>query len=46
VPTEIPQSRLAALGLPYDPTRANERVAAQLLMQGSGDVLAVRVEQP
>lgn len=41
--TEIPQSRLAALGLPYDPARAGERVPAQLLMHGATDVLAVRV---
>ena len=43
VSAEIPQSRLAALGLPYDPARAGERVPAQLLLHGSGDVLAVRV---
>lgn len=43
VSTEIPQSRLAALGLPYDPARAAEPVPAQLLMHGSGNVLAVRV---
>jgi hypothetical protein len=43
VSTEIPHSRLAAMGLPYDPARAGERVRAQLLMQSSGDVLAVRI---
>ena len=43
VPTELPQSKLAALGLPYDPARAGERVRAQLLIHSSGDVLAVRV---
>jgi hypothetical protein len=42
VDTELPQARLAALGLPYDPARAGERVPAQLLMRSSGDVLAVR----
>ncbi|MEJ6021416.1 hypothetical protein [Ramlibacter sp. PS4R-6] len=42
VNTELPQARLAALGLPYDPARAGERVPAQLLMHSSGDVLAVR----
>ena len=42
VNTELPQARLAALGLPYDPARAGERVPAQLLMRSSGDVLAVR----
>lgn len=43
VSTELPRERLAALGLPYDPARAGERVRAQLLMQASGDVIAVRV---
>lgn len=43
VDTELPQARLAALGLPYDPARAGERVSAQLLMHSSGEVLAVRV---
>jgi hypothetical protein len=43
VTTDMPQARLAALGLPYDPARAGERVPAQLLMHSSGDVLAVRV---
>lgn len=43
VPTELPQSRLAALGLPYDPARAGDTVRAQLLVHSSGDVLAVRV---
>jgi hypothetical protein len=43
VTTDMPQARLAALGLPYDPARAGERVSAQLLMHSSGDVLAVRV---
>lgn len=42
VNTELPQARMAALGLPYDPARAGERVPAQLLMHSSGDVLAVR----
>ncbi len=43
VATEMPRERLAALGLPYDPARAGERVRAELLMHPSGDVLAVRV---
>jgi hypothetical protein len=43
VSTEMPRERLAALGLPYDPARAGERVRAELLMRPSGDVLAVRV---
>jgi hypothetical protein len=45
VTTELPHSRLAALGLPYDPARAGERVSAQLLMHGSGEVLAVRLNR-
>ena len=45
VPTELPRERLAALGLPYDPARAGERVRAEVLMHASGDVLAVRVLQ-
>jgi hypothetical protein len=45
VTTELPHSRLAALGLPYDPARAGERVPAQLLMHSSGEVLAVRVDR-
>jgi hypothetical protein len=43
VTTDVPQARLAALGLPYDPSRAGERVPAQLLMHSSGEVLAVRL---
>ncbi|MBI5279006.1 MAG: hypothetical protein HY854_21405 [Burkholderiales bacterium] len=43
VAAELPQARLAALGLPYDPARADESVRAQLLLHSSGDVLAVRV---
>jgi hypothetical protein len=43
VTTELPHSRLAALGLPYDPTRAGEPVRAQLLMHSSGEVLGVRL---
>ena len=42
VPTEIPRESLAAMGLPYDPARAGESVQAELLVQASGDVLAVR----
>lgn len=45
VSTELPHSRLAALGLPYDPARAGERVPAQFLMHSSGEVLAVRVNR-
>ena len=43
VTTELSHSRMAALGLPYDPARAGERVPAQLLMHSSGEVLAVRL---
>jgi hypothetical protein len=43
VSAELPGERLAALGLPYDPGRAAERLPAQLLMHASGDVLAVRL---
>ena len=43
VPTEMPRARLAAMGLPYDPGRAAETVRAELLMQGDGEVLAVRL---
>jgi hypothetical protein len=42
VTTEIPRESLAAMGLPYDPSRAGEPVRAELLVQASGDVLAVR----
>lgn len=42
VSTEMPNERLAALGLPYDPARAGETVRAELLMRASGEVLAVR----
>jgi hypothetical protein len=46
VPTELPRERLAALGLPFDPARAGDRVSAELLMHPSGEVLAVRVLGP
>ncbi len=46
VPTEMPRERLAALGLPFDPARAGDRVSAELLMHPSGEVLAVRVLSP
>lgn len=42
VPTELPSESLAAMGLPYDPARAGQRVRAELLVHASGDVLAVR----
>ena len=43
VRTELPGERLAALGLPYDPARAGDRVGAELLLHPSGEVLAVRL---
>ncbi len=43
VTTELPQERLAAMGLPYDPGHAAERLRAELLIAGSGEVLAVRL---
>lgn len=43
VSTELSADRLAALGLPFDPGRAAERVRAELLLDSGGDVLAVRV---
>jgi len=43
VAAEMPSERLAALGLPYDPAHAGERVQAELLMHASGEVLAVRL---
>jgi hypothetical protein len=43
VRSELPQERLAALGLPYDPARAAEPVRAELLVHPSGLVLALRL---
>jgi hypothetical protein len=43
VQSEVPQERLAALGLPYDPTRAAEPVRAELLVHPTGLVLALRL---
>jgi hypothetical protein len=43
VRTEMQAERLAALGLPFDPGRAGERVPAELLLHPSGEVLAVRL---
>lgn len=43
VTSELPQERLAALGLPYDPAHAAERVRAELLVHPSGLVLALRL---
>jgi hypothetical protein len=43
VPTEMPLAELASLGLPFDASRAGDTVRAELLMNESGEVLAVRV---
>ncbi len=43
VQTEMPQERLAAFGLPFDPGRAAMPVRAELLMRASGEVLALRI---
>jgi hypothetical protein len=45
VATEMSSGKLVALGLPYDPSRAGERMPAQLVLQSSGDLLAVRLAQ-
>lgn len=45
VSTDLQRDRLAALGLPFDPTRAGESVRAELLVRPSGQVLAVRLVQ-
>ena len=42
VPTELSHANLASLGAPFDPSRANETVHAELLVNARGDVLAVR----
>ena len=44
VPAELPAERLAAMGLPYDPGHAADRVRAQLLVRASGELLAVRLD--
>ncbi len=43
VPTEVPPQQLASWGLPFDPGRASVSVRAELLMQASGEVLAMRL---
>jgi len=42
-PAELPRERLAWLGLPFDASRADETVRAELLVNPSGQVLAVRI---
>jgi hypothetical protein len=43
VPAELSHANLASLGAPFDPSRANETVHAELLVNARGDVLAVRL---
>lgn len=46
MPAELPRERLALLGLPFDATRADQRVRAELMVHpGSGQLLAVRFVQ-
>ena len=42
-PTELPRDRLALLGLPFDLARADEPVRAELMLNASGQLLAVRL---
>lgn len=42
-PAELPRERLALLGLPFDAGRADEFVRAELMLNPSGQVLAVRL---
>jgi hypothetical protein len=42
-PTELPRERLALLGLPFDTSRADEFVRAELMLNPAGQVLAVRI---
>lgn len=45
MPAELPRERLALLGLPFDPARADQRVQAELMVHPSGQLLAVRFVQ-
>ncbi len=42
-PAQLPRERLALLGLPFDAARAEEFVRAELMLNPSGQVLAVRI---
>ena len=44
VSAELPQQQLAAMGLPFDPARAGERVPTQVLLRANGELLAVRLD--
>lgn len=43
VPTELRRADLASLGLPFDPSRAGDSIRAEVLVQASGEVIAVRL---
>lgn len=43
VRTEMSRQQLASLGLPFDPSRAAERVPAEVLLRPNGELLAVRL---
>ncbi|MBC7916348.1 MAG: hypothetical protein H7Y28_00930 [Rhodoferax sp.] len=43
VRTEMSRQQLAALGLPFDPARAADRVPAEVLLRPNGELLAVRL---
>jgi hypothetical protein len=45
VATDVPRASLSAMGLPYDPARAGDTVRAEMLVNPSGEVLAVRFVQ-
>lgn len=42
-PAQLPRERLALLGLPFDAARADEPVRAELMLNPSGQLLAVRI---
>jgi len=43
VPTELRRADLASLGLPFDPSRAGDSIPAEVLVQATGEVIAVRL---
>ena len=45
VASQVPRTALADYGLPIDPARADEPVAAEFLVSGAGVVLAVRFRE-
>jgi hypothetical protein len=45
VATDVPRASLSSMGLPYDPARAGDTVRAEMLVNPSGEVLAVRFIQ-